>query len=75
MAWGECQRCGFKRDLRNLCKEWTGLRVCADKCKDPRPADHRPPVFKPEGVILPNAAPATEPVYRAPGDKGNAADL
>jgi hypothetical protein len=62
--WGECARCGFKRRLDQLTKEWTGLRVCADTCKDPKPAELKPPIVKPEGVPLPTAAPATEPVFR-----------
>jgi hypothetical protein len=71
--WGECQRCGFKRRLTDLCKEWTGLRVCKDVCKDPKPAEMKAPHVKPEGVPLPNAAPATEPIFRedypiAPGE-------
>lgn len=62
--WGECARCGFKRRLNKLCKEWTGLRVCKDTCRDPKPAELKAPSVKPEGVPLPNAAPKTEPVYR-----------
>jgi hypothetical protein len=61
--WGECARCGFKRRLDMLVKEWTGLRVCRDTCKDPKPAETRSPKVKPEGVPLPNAAPQTEPVF------------
>lgn len=68
--WGECMRCGFKRRLTDLCKEWTGLRVCRDVCLDPRPAETRPPFYKPEGAVLPNASPQTEPVFREEGDKG-----
>lgn len=68
--WGECQRCGFKRRLHDLVKEWTGLKVCADTCRDPRPADTRAPKARPEGVPVPGASPETEPVYRAEGDKG-----
>lgn len=68
--WGECMRCGFKRRLPDLAKEWTGLRVCRDTCLDPKPAETRPPKVKAEGVPLPCASPATEPVFRAPGDKG-----
>lgn len=68
--WGICQRCGFKRRLNDLAKEWTGLRVCRDNCYDPKPAETRPPVVTPEGVPLPNASPETEPLFRAPGDKG-----
>lgn len=73
MAYGECARCGFKRKLNQLCREWTGLRVCRDTCHDPKPAEMKAPRVRPEGVPLPNAAPATEPVFRedypiAPGD-------
>ena len=61
--WGECQRCGFKRRLNEIRKEWTGLRVCGD-CFDPRPADTRPPRYKPEGLPRADAAPQTEPIFR-----------
>lgn len=73
--WGECQRCGFKRRLNMLCKEWTGLRVCKDKCRDPKPADLRPPKIKPEGMPLPCASPATEPIYREDWPIGEGEDL
>jgi hypothetical protein len=59
---GECQRCGFAYPLRKLRKEWTGLRVCPEDF-DPRPAELKPPKYKPEGLILPNASPETEPVF------------
>lgn len=72
--WGSCQRCEAKTRLNKLRKEWTGLRVCGP-CWDPRPAEMRPPAVKPEGVVLPNASPEPVPVYRAPGDKGSAAEL
>ncbi len=62
--WGECMRCGFKRRLNHLCREWSGARVCIDTCRDPKPADHKPPRYKPEGIILPNASPQTEPIFR-----------
>jgi hypothetical protein len=65
--WGECQRCGFKFRLTQLKTEWTGLRVCkgtgTNRCWDPRPKDTRPPKYKPEGLIRPDASPATEPVF------------
>lgn len=61
--WGVCQRCGFKRRVNQLSKEWTGLRVCAE-CFDPRPAEMRAPYVKPEGVVVPNASPEPEPVHR-----------
>lgn len=32
---GICDRCGFKRKLSTLRKEWTGLRVCSE-CWEPR---------------------------------------
>jgi hypothetical protein len=73
--YGECMRCGFKRRLPELAKEWTGLRVCRDKCLDPRPAELRAPRYRPEGLPLPNASPQTVPVERAPGDKGDPNDL
>lgn len=71
--WGLCMRCGFKRRLTDLCKEWNGLRVCKDTCKDPKPAEMKAPRVTPEGVPLPNASPDVEPVFRedypiAPGD-------
>lgn len=59
---GECQRCGLEYPLDKLKKEWTGLRVCP-RDFDPRPAERKPPKYKPEGLILPNAAPETEPVF------------
>ena len=68
--WGECQRCGFKRPLSKIGREWSGLKVCKDTCMDPRPADLSPPKVKAEGVPVPNAAPATEPIFREEGDKG-----
>ncbi len=73
--WGECSRCGFKRRLGKLTTEWTGLRVCRDTCRDPRPAETRPITIKPEGVIVPGASPETAPIFRAPGDKGSASEL
>ncbi len=69
--WGECQRCGFKRRLTALRREYTGLRVCRDTCWDPKPAELKPPKFKPEGVIVPGAAPETEPVFGRNTDGGN----
>ncbi len=62
-VYGECQRCGFKRRLRHIATEYTGLRVCRDTCLDPRPPEHRPPLFKPEGTIVSGAAPETTPVF------------
>ncbi len=61
--WGECSRCGFKRRLNRLRRQWDGLRVCSDTCWDPRPAEHKAPRFKPEGLPVPGAAPETEPVF------------
>ena len=65
--WGECQRCGFKFRLTQIKKEWSGLRVCkgpgTNNCWDPKPKDKKPPNYRPEGLPLPNAAPATEPVF------------
>lgn len=64
---GECARCGFKKNLRDLRKEWTGLRVCS-ACFDPKPEEMKPlPRFKPEGLPRKNAAPETEPIFIEPG--------
>jgi len=64
---GECQRCGFKRNLRDMTKEWTGLRVCKS-CKDPKPDEMKPvPRLRPEGLPRPNAAPETTPIFIIPG--------
>jgi hypothetical protein len=60
--YGLCMRCGFTYRLPQLRKEWTGLRVCG-ACWDARPADQRPPNYKPEGLPLPNASPDIEPVF------------
>jgi hypothetical protein len=72
--WGICDRCGFKRRLTELCADGyqPGLRVCPP-CRDPKPADLRPPRYAPEGLPWPNARPEPEPVFRedwpiAPGD-------
>lgn len=73
--YGECMRCGFKRRLPELAKEWTGLRVCRDKCWDPRPPELRAPRYRPEGLPLPNASPQTVPVEREYGDKGDPSEL
>jgi hypothetical protein len=59
--WGNCQRCGFDYPLNKLKKEWTGLRVCP-KDFDRRPPDTKPPKYKPEGLVLPNASPESDPV-------------
>lgn len=61
--WGECQRCGFKRRVSSLVKEWDGLRVCRDTCRDPKPAETRPPKVKPEGLPVHNASPETTPIF------------
>jgi hypothetical protein len=67
--WAECPRCGLKVRVSDLCREWTGSRVCKD-CRDPRPADTRAPNAKPEGLPVPGASPETTPIFRAEGDKG-----
>lgn len=64
---GECQRCGFKYELRALRKEWTGLRVC-DSCRDPKPEAFtplRPP--KGEGAPKRESSPESEPIFITPG--------
>ena len=62
--WGICMRCGFKRRLNHLKKEWTGNRVCYDTCFDARPADTRPPKYGPEGLPRPDASPEPEPIFK-----------
>ncbi len=73
-VYGECMRCGFKRTLAELRKEWTGLKVCG-ACYDPRPPETRPPSVRPEGIVVPGASPETTPIFREAGDKGDAGDL
>ena len=57
--WAICDLCGFKRRFSDLRTEWTGAKVCYDKCFEPRhPQDfvrsrpERPPPkgLRPEGV-------------------------
>jgi hypothetical protein len=55
-------RCGFKYHLNELSKEYTGLRVCKP-CRDPKPAELKPPKYKPEGLPRPDASPDVEPVF------------
>lgn len=62
MAWGICQRCGWKYDLSDLKREWTNLRVCKP-CHDPKPAYLNPPKIGPEGLVLPNAAPQPDDIF------------
>ena len=71
--YGLCARCGFKRRLRTLAREWTGLRVCRDTCLDPRPAEMKVPRVRPEGLPYPGASPDVEPVYRVRTDNGRGA--
>jgi hypothetical protein len=56
-------RCGWKRRLNELKREYSGLRVCADTCWDPKPAELKPPKYKPEGLPRPDASPDVEPVF------------
>jgi hypothetical protein len=58
-VWGVCDRCGLKRNVASLRKEWTGLWVCADDF-DPRPPQLDPPQIYPEGLPVPNARPEPE---------------
>lgn len=71
--YGICARCGFQRRLRDLAKEWTNLRVCRDKCLDPRPPETRPPRVGPEGLPVSFISPEPDPVFRDPGDNGRSA--
>lgn len=65
-AKGVCQRCDFVYLLRQLRKEWTGLKVCSD-CWDRKPEALRPPPVKPEGLVKPGASPELAPVFIVPG--------
>lgn len=55
-TWGICDRCGFKKRLNTLRREWSGLMVCTDDW-DPRPRDLSPPSLRPEGLPVRNARP------------------
>lgn len=57
-----CMRCGFKKKVAALRKEWTGLRVCND-CWDPKPAELKAPRVKPEGLPRPGSNPEPPPVF------------
>ena len=61
---GECMRCGFVYDLRDIRKEWSGARVCPD-CWDKKPEILKAPVVRPEGLPKPGAAPETVPYFVA----------
>lgn len=63
-----CDRCGEKRRLDQLAKEWTNLMVCRDVCLDPRPPQLDPPNIWPEGTPVPNARPDPTPIFVEPGD-------
>lgn len=54
--WGVCQRCGKKRRLAVLQKEWSGFKVCPE-CRDTRPASLDPKRFGAEGVPVRGASP------------------
>lgn len=55
---GICDRCGFRRPLDQLRKEWTGLKVCSD-CFDRRhPQDFVRGVPDPQHVPDPRPEPA-----------------
>jgi len=54
--WSICDRCGQRRRLDCLRKEWSSLMVC-DDCYDPRPDTMLPPRVGPEGLPYPDARP------------------
>lgn len=63
-ANGICDRCGSKRKLNTLRKEWTGLRVCRDGCWDPRhPQDYVRAV--PDNMALHDPRPEPADVFVA----------
>lgn len=63
MSYGICQRCGWKKNLSDMAKEWTGLRVCKNPCFDPKPKQLSPPSIGAEGVPLPTAAPEPADIF------------
>lgn len=59
-VYGICDRCAFKRRLRALATEWTGLKVCSE-CFD----------LKPESLSRPNIYPEGQPVRGSRPDPGD----
>jgi hypothetical protein len=73
--WAICDRCGCKRRLFSLKREWTGFMVCG-VCHDPRPAELTPPVVDPrEGAPLPGARPRPPDVFLTDSNPVNPEDL
>lgn len=66
-AKGVCMRCGFKYELSDIRKEWTGALVCPE-CWDPKPEILRPIRLRPEGLPKRNASPEPPDVFVEPGD-------
>lgn len=55
-AWAICDRCSWKRRHSDCVVEWTGLFVCRDTCRDPRPVWLDAPYINPlETMPVPNA--------------------
>lgn len=62
-----CDRCGGKYYASELRQEWTGLRVCAAHCWEPRHPQDMVRGVK-DKQTPPWTRPAPEPVYLAVGD-------
>lgn len=55
--YGVCDRCGFRKRLKDMRTEWTNLKVC-DACYDPEPVHlHTPHIDPGEGRPIPGARP------------------
>ena len=61
-ALARCDRCGRKTYLSELQLEWSGLKVCALTCWDPRPPelDFRVP---PDDIAIEGARPDRDPIF------------
>jgi len=64
--WGICDRCGFKYPLKELRKEWTGLKVCKNDWDPRHPQDFVRGV--PDNQTLSEPRPRPTDVFVGPGD-------
>lgn len=62
--WLVCDRCGFKRRVAQISKEWDGLMVCTATCLDPPPPQLFTPDVWPEGVPIPDSRPEPANIFR-----------
>ena len=65
--WGICDRCGFKKRLSELRKEWNGLMVCKEDWEPRHPQDYLVRGRK-DDQSVPNARPRQPDVFLAAGD-------